>query len=295
MAFEMKEAEGSEEQSNLSVSVYSQGYRTRSPKKRFLKYVPLAVILPLCLVIPAVLVNEKAFSQLSPIYAHLSTPSPSKTLDEADSKAMESGGIENMTRVEVLGSSLSLADPGFCPDSARAWFTNFGGLCVWFLVPAGTVISFNAVALIVVCMQICRLSKETQLNSSPESEQEKKRREKGKNLTGICGKLAIILGVSWFVQMFAGWLPSSLIMRRMLALVNCAQGGVIALSMLLSVKARRAVANMLPDSCRRYIAPVYTTHSKDRETSSTSKTWSSILLPKRVRPNHKSDNVSSEQ
>ncbi|VDO09236.1 unnamed protein product [Rodentolepis nana] len=271
-----------------SVSVYSQGRRTISPKKRFLQYAPPAVIFPLCMSSLAVLVNEKAFNQLAPIYTQLSTPSPSKTLDEADLKAMQSGVFENITRVEVLGSCLSIIDPGFCPDSARAWFTNFGGLCVWFLVPVGTVISFNIVAVIVVCIQICRLSKEAQIRCSPENEEEKKRREKRKNLVGICGKLAIILGVSWFVQMLAGWLPHSLIMRRILALVNCAQGGVIALSMLMSVKARRAIANMLPESFRGYIAPLSVSHSKDRETSSSSKTWSSVLLPKRMRPNHKS-------
>ncbi|VDO04618.1 unnamed protein product [Rodentolepis nana] len=271
-----------------SVSVYSQGRRTRSPKKLFLKYAPPAVILPLCLSSLAVLVNEKAFNQLAPIYTQLSTPSPSKTLDEADSKAMQSGVFENITRIEVLGSCLSIVDPGFCPDSARAWFTNFGGLCVWFLVPVGTVISFNVVTLIVVCIQICRLSKEAQIRCSPENEEEKKRREKRKNLVGICGKLAIILGVSWFVQMLAGWLPHSLIMRRILALVNCAQGGVIALSMLMSVKSRRAIANMLPESCRGFIAPISASRLKDRESSSSSKTWSSVLLPKRVRPSRES-------
>lgn len=247
------------------------------------------------MVIPAVVVNEKAFNQLALVYAYLSTPSPSGTLDEADLKAIESVQIQNITRVEVLGSHLSIADPGFCPDSARAWFTNFSGLLVWFLVPAGTMIIFNFIALIVVCIQICRLSKETQIHSSPQNEQEKKRQKNSKNLAGICGKLAIILGVSWFVQFFAGWLPHLLVMRRMLALVNCAQGGVIALSMLISVKARRALASMLPESWRGYFAPVSTTHSKDRETSSTSKTWTSVLLPKRTRPRSKTDKEPNEQ
>ncbi|VUZ45933.1 unnamed protein product [Hymenolepis diminuta] len=277
-----------------SAAVYSQGYHTSSSKKRFLKYSPIAIILPLCLVIPAVVVNEKAFNQLALVYAYLSTPSPSGTLDEADMKAIESVQIQNITRVEVLGSHLSIADPGFCPDSARAWFTNFSGLLVWFLVPAGTMIIFNFIALIVVCIQICRLSKESQIHSSPQNEQEKKRRKNSKNLAGICGKLAIILGVTWFVQFFAGWLPHLLVMRRILALVNCAQGGVIALSMLISVKARRALASMLPESWRGYFAPVSTTHSKDRETSSTSKTWTSVLLPKRTRPQPKTDKESNE-
>ncbi|KAM3177091.1 hypothetical protein ACTXT7_005193 [Hymenolepis weldensis] len=272
-----------------SAAVYSQGYHTSSSKKRFLKYSPIAIILPLCLVIPAVVVNEKAFNQLALVYAYLSTPSPSRTLDEADLKAIESVQIQNITRVEVLGSHLSIADPGFCPDSARAWFTNFSGLLVWFLVPAGTMIIFNFMALIVVCIQICRLSNETQIHSSPQNEQEKKRRKNSKSLAGICGKLAIILGVTWFVQFFAGWLPHLLVLRRMLALVNCAQGGVIALSMLISVKARRALASMLPESWRGYFAPVSTAHSRDRETSSTSKTWTSVLLPKRTRPQPKTD------
>lgn len=188
--------------------------------------------------------------------------------------------------------------PGFCPDGARAWFTNLGGLVVWFLVPAGTMITFNSLALLVVCIQICRLSREAQIHSSPQNEQERKRREKSKNLTGICTKLAIILGASWFVQLFAGWWPRLLVMRRILGLVNSAQGGVIALSMLASVKARRALANVLPKCCRGFVTLVSSTHQstsrdKEKSTSTTSKTWTSVLLPRRNRPQTQSIGDSS--
>ncbi|KAM7541584.1 hypothetical protein Aperf_G00000029581 [Anoplocephala perfoliata] len=276
-----------------SASIYSHGYHHGSPKKRFLKYSCLAIFLPLCLVLPAVAVNEKVYNLLAPIYANLTNSTSVTDLDEAEAIATESPSITNITRVKVLGSSLAITDPGFCPDSVRAWFTNLSGLTVWFLVPAATMITFNFVALVIVCVQICRLSRDTKLSSSPQNEEERKRRKKSKNLVGICGKLAIILGVSWFAQLFAGWWPHLLAMRRILALVNSAQGGVIAISMLASVKARRALANMLPESVGGLIAPVSTTTqsgSKERETSGTSKTWTSVLLPRRNRPSHKTSN-----
>lgn len=247
----------------------------------------MTVFLPLCIVLTAVAVNEKVFNLLAPVYANLTSSTSVTTLDETEAIAAESVSITNMTRVGIFGPSLAFTDPGFCPDSVHAWFTNLSGLLVWFLIPAGTMITFNFIALLIVCIQICRLSKDTQISTSPQNEQERKRRKKSKNLAGICAKLAIILGFSWFAQLFAGWWPNLLVMRRILALVNSAQGGVIAISMLASVKARRALANMLPESWRGFIAPVSTTaqsNSKERETSGTSKTWTSVLLPKRNRP-----------
>ncbi|EUB63673.1 hypothetical protein EGR_01296 [Echinococcus granulosus] len=245
-----------------------------------------ATILPLCLVLPATTINEHAFNLLSSAYFNLSSVSQPSTFDEA--KTEDEFASFNITTAEVLGESLAAVYPGFCPDGARSWFTNLGGLIVWFLVPAGTMITFNSLALLVVCVQICHLSKEAQLHSSPQNEQERKRRKKSKNLAGICAKLAIILGASWFVQLFAGWWSQLFVMRRILGLVNSAQGGVIAVSMLASVKARRALANVLPECCRVLVGhnsstQQSTSREKEKSTSTTSKTSTSVLLPRRNR------------
>ncbi|VDD80598.1 unnamed protein product [Mesocestoides corti] len=227
----------------------------------------------------SVAVNERAHSLLAPVYANLTSSSS----DEANAPT------SNVTHTDVLGSVLASTNPGFCPDGSRAWFTNLGGLITWFLVPAGTMISFNSFALLIVCIQICRLSKEARIHASPQNEQEKKRRKKSKSLAGICAKLAIILGVCWFVQFFAGWWPQLVKLRRAVGLVNSAQGGVIALSMLVSAKARRALASMLPKRCRGFVAPPDSTtqqsisKDKERSSSTSTKTWTSVLLPKRNR------------
>ncbi|VDK33029.1 unnamed protein product [Taenia asiatica] len=273
-----------------SMAVYSRGHNHSRPRRRFRKCLSVAIILPLCLVLPAIAINEHAFNLLSSAYANHSAVSQAST--EAEVARF------NITRVEVLHESLAAVYPGFCPDGVRAWFTNLGGLVIWFLVPAGTMITFNSLALLVVCIQICRLSREAQIHSSPQNEQERKRREKSKSLTGICAKLAIILGASWFVQFFAGWWSQLLVMRRILGLVNSAQGGVIALSMLASVKARRALTNTLPKCCRSFVTFVSSTHQstsrdKEKSTSNNSKTWTSVLLPRRNRPQTQSNGDSS--
>lgn len=247
------------------------------------------MILPFCIVISAIIVNEVAYNKLPPSNESISTPAPSNSVP----KDVESPEYKN--RKEVLGSCLFNIEPGFCISLSRPWFSSSSGLIIWFILPAGTMITFNFIALLIVCVQICRLSKDAHFNASPQNDQEKKRREKSKNLAGICCKLAIILGFSWFMQMFAGMFPNSKYLVHILALVNAAQGGVIAITMLVSVKARRALASMLPESCRGYIAPVSTTQSKDRDTtSSNSRTWTSVLLPRRSRPQNKLNNETSD-
>uniref|UniRef100_A0A915EYS9 G-protein coupled receptors family 2 profile 2 domain-containing protein n=1 Tax=Echinococcus canadensis TaxID=519352 RepID=A0A915EYS9_9CEST len=269
-----------------STAICSRGYKHSRARKPFRKYLLVATILPLCLVLPATTINEHAFNLLSSAYFNLSSVSQPSTFDEAITE--DEFASFNITTAEVLGESLAAVYPGFCPDGARSWFTNLGGLIVWLLVPAGTMITFNSLALLVVCVQICRLSKEAQLHSSPQNEQERKRRKKSKNLAGICAKLAIILGASWFVQLFAGWWSQLFVMRRILGLVNSAQGGVIAVSMLASVKARRALANVLPECCRVLVGhnsstQQSTSREKEKSTLTTSKTWTSVLLPRRNR------------
>ncbi|VDM25966.1 unnamed protein product [Hydatigera taeniaeformis] len=270
-----------------STAFYAHGLNHSRRRKRFRKYLSVAIILPFCLVLPAITINEYAIKLIASAHVNRSSVPLSTTFDETKVASF------NITRVEVLGESLAYIYPGFCPDGARSWFTNLGGLVMWFLVPAGTMITFNSLALLVVCIQICRLSREAQVHSTPQNEQERKRREKSKNLTRICTKLAIILGASWFAQLFAGWWTQLLVMRRILGLVNSAQGGVIALSMLASVKARRALANILPECCQGFVAPVSSTQKstsrdKEKSTSATTRTWTSVLLPRRNRPHTQS-------
>lgn len=202
---------------------------------RFKKHLIFVCVIPLCFVIPAVSINEYAYSQLAEVYS--STPNAS---------------WKNISHKDILGPIVDQLNPGFCPyhNATHAWFTRHTGLIIWFLGPAGSMICFNTFALLIVCIQICRLKRDTQVPSSPMDE-EKNRKKQSKSLVGICAKLAIILGGSWFIQLFAGLWPELDMLRRVAGLVNSAQGGIIAVSMLASSKARRVMFKWLPACCKR--------------------------------------------
>lgn len=209
----------------------SRAYES-NPASRMKRHLVVAYLLPLCFAIPAVCINEYAYSILEPIY-----------------EAAPNSTWRNISQETALGSTLHRLNPGFCPyyDPRHAWFTGHQtALTLWFLAPAGSMICFNLLALFIVCVQICRLKKETQVNKDS-------KKNHSKSLIGVCCKLAIILGASWFLQLFAGLWPELVMLRRVAGLMNSSQGGVIAISMLAGSKARRVMARHLPARCREAI------------------------------------------
>ncbi|VDD80597.1 unnamed protein product [Mesocestoides corti] len=223
-----------EERSKNATSMMLRARRSDSnPTKRFKQQVALAFVIPLCFAIPTLVINECVYSRLLPLY-----------------NASLNNSWSNISQENELGRALHSLNPGFCPvhDPRRAWFTGHQiAFVVWFLGPAGSTICFNLFALLIVCIQICRLKRETQLSSNSAISKCKKQ---SKSLIAVCAKLSIILGASWFLQLFAGLWPQLDMLRRVAGLVNCSQGGIIAVSMLASTKARRVIAQWLPSRCR---------------------------------------------
>ncbi|VDK33028.1 unnamed protein product [Taenia asiatica] len=204
--------------------------------RRFKYQVIVASILPLCFTIPTLIINEYVHLRLKPLNDTSANGNWSLSSQEAE-----------------LGSTLHRLNPGFCPanDPNYAWFKGHHlGLLVWFLIPAGVTICFNLFALIIVCIQICRLKRETGLSPSTASPQPDAHMKPSKSIVAVCIKLAVILGASWFIQLLAGLCPQMEVLRQLAGLVNSAQGGIIAVSMLASSKARRVMAQKLPAKCR---------------------------------------------
>ncbi|KAL5971627.1 Adhesion G-protein coupled receptor G4 [Taenia solium] len=207
-----------------------------NPNRRFKYQVIVASILPLCFTISTLIINEYVHLRLKPLNDTSVNGNWSLSSQEAE-----------------LGPTLHRLNPGFCPanDPNYAWFKGHHlGLLVWFLIPAGVTICFNLFALIIVCIQICRLKRETGLSPSAASPQPDAHLKPSKSIVAVCMKLAVILGASWFIQLLAGLCPQMEVLRQLAGLVNSAQGGIIAVSMLASSKARRVMAQKLPAKCR---------------------------------------------
>lgn len=199
---------------------------------RFKRQIITSVVIPLCFGIPSLAINEYVYSRIKPIYDSSTDIIWSQSTEEAE-----------------LGSSLYWINPRFCPvtNPNHAWFSgDYVALIAWCLVPSGIMICFNLLALIVVCIQICRLKKETGLSPTAVGPHQDIRKRPSKSLIAVCAKLAIILGASWFIQLLTGLCPHLVMIRKIFGLMNSAQGGIIALSMLAGSKARRVMAQWLP-------------------------------------------------
>ncbi|KAL5112256.1 hypothetical protein TcWFU_006046 [Taenia crassiceps] len=233
-----------------------------NPNRRFKHQVVVATILPLCFTIPTLVINE---------YIHLRL----KPLNETG----VNGNWSFSSHEAELGSTLYRLYPGFCPinDPNYAWFKGHHiGLLAWFLIPAGVTICFNLFALIVVCIQICRLKRETGLSAGNASPQLDAHMKPSKSVVAVCTKLAVILGASWFIQLLAGLCPQMEVLRQLAGLVNSAQGGIIAVSMLASSKARRVMAQRLPAKCREALGVSEPTSRSTQEMTTSARSRSRL-------------------
>ncbi|KAM3177092.1 hypothetical protein ACTXT7_005194 [Hymenolepis weldensis] len=242
---------------------------------RFHHQIVISVIVPLCIGIPAMAINESPYSRIKPIY-------------DASANETRFQGVEEAE----LGSSLYRVNPNFCPVNKPnyAWFRgHYIALLIWFLVPSGIMICFNILTLIVVCIQICRLKKETELSHEVVSSLHDSRKNVSKSLVAVCGKLAVILGASWFIQILASLCPHLLLVQKIAGLMTSAQGGAVAISMLAGSKARRVMLRWLPkrwqeslgvsESTTRGIQEMNTSaRSKSRITGQTNSTQTTSLL-----------------
>ncbi|KAM7539802.1 hypothetical protein Aperf_G00000029608 [Anoplocephala perfoliata] len=226
-----------------------------NPLTRFKLQLILSLAIPLCFGIPALAINEYVYHRIEPMYNASIGMKWSQSTEEAE-----------------LGSSLYRVYPRFCPltNPNYAWFSgDYHALMTWFLLPAGTMICFNLLALIIVCIQIYRLKRETGLSPSTVGPQQRP----SNSLIAVCSKLAVILGASWFIQLLAGLCPHLVIIRKVAGLMNSAQGGIIALSMLTGSKARRVMARRLPKRWQEALgfSEVTSTSKQEVITKSTSR------------------------
>ncbi|KAM7539804.1 hypothetical protein Aperf_G00000029602 [Anoplocephala perfoliata] len=226
-----------------------------NPLTRFKLQLILSLAIPLCFGIPALAINEYVYHRIEPIHNASMGMNWSQSTEEAE-----------------LGSSLYRVYPRFCPltNPNYAWFSgDYHALMTWFLLPAGTMICFNLLALIIVCIQIYRLKRETGLSPSTVGPQQRP----SNSLIAVCSKLAVILGASWFIQLLAGLCPHLVIIRKVAGLMNSAQGGIIALSMLTGSKARRVMARRLPKRWQEALgfSEVASTSKQEVITKSTSR------------------------
>ncbi|VDL59979.1 unnamed protein product [Hymenolepis diminuta] len=242
---------------------------------RFHHQIVASVVVPLCIGIPALAINESAYSRIKPIYDASANKTSFQGVEEAE-----------------LGSSLYRVNPNFCPVNKPnyAWFRgHYTALLIWFLVPSGVMICFNVLTLIVVCIQICRLKKETELSHDVVSSLHDSQKNVSKSLVAVCGKLAAILGASWFIQILASLCPHLLLVQKIAGLMTSAQGGAVAISMLAGSKARKVMARWLPkrwqeglgvsESTTRGMQEVTNSaRSKSRITGQTSSTQTTSLL-----------------
>ncbi|VDL92438.1 unnamed protein product [Schistocephalus solidus] len=252
---------------------YAGGKRESDTKKEFQRHLLTALLAPLCITVAALITNETAYLNLLPFYHNFTMTNDSQTLD--------------IDEEYILGTMLARLNPGFCPypDWKRAWFSKLIGLIIWFLVPAASLISFNLLVVIIVCFQLYRLSRNHRLHAASENNQLQKQK---KSLVWVCIKLSVILGASWFIQFFAGWWSHLEVLRRIAGLMNSAQGGIIALCMLLSTKARRVLFKHLPKSCHKP-----SESSSKSTTANTSETLTKLFNAKwresRTQSNSKAD------
>ncbi|VDO05601.1 unnamed protein product [Rodentolepis nana] len=242
---------------------------------RFRRQIIASIIVPLSIGIPALAINESAYIRIKPIY-DVST-------NEAD--------LEDVAESE-LGTFLYRVNPNCCPVNKPnyAWFSgHYTALLIWFLVPAGIMICFNILSLIIVCIQIYRLKRETGLSTSSSSPLRDSHKKSSKSLFAICAKLSVILGASWFIQFLAALCPHLFLLQKIAGLMTNSQGGVIAISMLAGTKARRAMARWLPkrwqealgisESTSRSTQEMTTSaRSKSRITGQTDSTQTTSLL-----------------
>ncbi|CAH8838314.1 unnamed protein product [Trichobilharzia szidati] len=176
----------------------------------------LAIILPLCFTIPAIIINEIVY--------------PNDCLNEQYVAGLLDSEVDE-TICTKSQQILSLLTPGFCPpeNCKRTWFTVHHAFIIWFLAPTTLLLAFNCITLIIVGLHIWFLSKNDlniQSNDRGESEQSDIQKQNRKMLK-ICLNLSIILGVVWIFQILTSLLPGVPIIGRIASLVTSGQGAAL--------------------------------------------------------------------
>ncbi|VDQ00297.1 unnamed protein product [Trichobilharzia regenti] len=176
----------------------------------------LAIILPLCLTIPAIVINEIVY--------------PNDCLNEQYVAGLLNSEVDE-TICTKSQRILSLLTPGFCPpeNCKRTWFTVHHAFIIWFLAPTTLLLAFNCITLIIVGLHIWFLGKNDlniKSNDRGESEQSDIHKQNRKMLK-ICLNLSIILGVVWIFQILTSLLPGVPIIGRIASLVTSGQGAAL--------------------------------------------------------------------
>ncbi|TNN10421.1 hypothetical protein EWB00_005377 [Schistosoma japonicum] len=177
----------------------------------------LAIMLPLCFVIPAIIINEKVY--------------PNECIHEQYIAKLLNNDIDESvcTKTQWI---LSYLTPGFCPpeNCTRPWFTINEAFFLWFLTPTTILLAFNCIVLIIVSTHIWFLSR-NELNTLSHLENEIDNNEfpkQSRKMLKICFNLSIILGLVWIFQILASLLPNIPLIGRIASLVSSSQGAALA-------------------------------------------------------------------
>ncbi|KAK4469361.1 hypothetical protein MN116_006921 [Schistosoma mekongi] len=187
----------------------------------------LAIMLPFCFVIPAIIINEKVY--------------PNECIHEQYVDKLLNNDIDESvcTKTQWI---LSYLTPGFCPpeNCTRPWFTINEAFFIWFLTPTTILLAFNCIILIIVSTHIWFLSR-NELNTSSYLENEIDTNEfpkQSRKMLKICFNLSIILGLVWIFQILASLLPNIPLIGRIASLVSSAQGAALTFTTTNNLKSK---------------------------------------------------------
>ncbi|CAH8496765.1 unnamed protein product [Heterobilharzia americana] len=213
-----------------SMVIQSTKRNSSTSPKAIILFSLLATSLPLCFVIPAVIINEKVY--------------PNECIHEQYLAKLLGNEVDESV-CTISQWILSYLTPGFCPpkDCTRPWFTVHEAFVLWFLAPTTFLLVFNCIVIIVVGIHVWFLS-ENELNVSPNDKNQAENSDfhkQSRKMLRICFKLSIILGVVWIFQILASLLPYVPLIGRVASLVSSSQGAALTFVSLGSRKSKPAV------------------------------------------------------
>ncbi|CAH8524522.1 unnamed protein product [Schistosoma rodhaini] len=197
-----------------------------------------AITLPLCFVIPALVLNQ--------VYQPDSCQPEMNGDHYTHDKTYVSREQEN--NCSETSSLMSNFNPGFClmKYRKRPWFTVHAAFILWFLVPTTSLLALNSTILLMVGMYIWLLDHNKTVEplkdesvTSVDSKSTQLPNKSNRNVAKICLHLSITLGAVWIFQLLASLLPQQTILSRVAALVSSGQGAALGfISLTNSTKTR---------------------------------------------------------
>ncbi|CAH8500262.1 unnamed protein product [Heterobilharzia americana] len=201
-----------------------------------------AITLPLCFVVPALILNE--------IYRY----NQCWTGDENDrpSYFTSPGNDKEQQNCTEMSRQMRYYNPGFCfiESGIRPWFTVHGAFILWFFLPTALMLAFNSGVLLLVSTYIWLSNQNKTLKSlsedtvtSGDSKSAKNYDKYNRNMIRICMHLSITLGIVWIFQLLASLIPHQSIVNRIAGLISSGQGAALGFVSLMNTKRGKSLLN----------------------------------------------------